>query len=229
MVAELGGSDPFVVFDDADLAEAAAAGAGARLINSGQSCIAAKRFLVQRRVFDDFAARFGERLAGATVGHPADPGTEVGPLAREDLRDRLEDQVARSVAAGAEVLQRGEAPEVGFYSATGVLGGARPGVPAWSEELFGPVAVLLPFEDERRAVEIANATPYGLGSSLWTSDPARAERLIPEIEAGAVFVNGITKSDPRVPFGGTKSSGFGRELGTDGLTEFTNRKTVWIR
>lgn len=229
MVAELGGSDPFVVFDDADLAEAAAAGAGARLINSGQSCIAAKRFLVQRSVFDDFAAKFTERIGSAPVGHPADPGTEVGPLAREDLRDRLEDQIARSVAAGAEVLQRGEAPEVGYYSATGVLGGARPGAPAWSEELFGPVAVLLPFEDERQAVEIANATPYGLGSSLWTSDPARAERLIPEIEAGAVFVNGITKSDPRVPFGGAKSSGFGRELGTDGLTEFTNRKTVWIR
>lgn len=229
MVAELGGSDPFLVFDDCDLGEAAAAGAGARLINSGQSCIAAKRFLVQRSVFDEFRDAFSERIGGAVVGDPREAGTEVGPLAREDLRDRLEDQIARSAAAGTRILQRGSAPERGFYSATGILESPGPESPAWNEELFGPVAVLLPFEDERDAVRIANATPYGLGSSLWTADPARAERLIPEIEAGAVFVNGITKSDPRVPFGGAKSSGFGRELGPDGLLEFTNRKTVWIR
>ena len=229
MVAELGGSDPFVVFDDCDLAEAAAAGAGARLINSGQSCIAAKRFLVQRSVCDEFTALFSERIGAAVVGDPTEAGTEVGPLAREDLRDRFEAQIARSAAAGTEILQRGRAPQRGFYAATGILRDPAPGSPAWEEELFGPVAVLLPFTDEREAVRIANATPYGLGSSLWTGDRARAERLIPEIEAGAVFVNGITKSDPRVPFGGAKSSGFGRELGPDGLLEFTNRKTVWIR
>ena len=229
MVAELGGSDPFLVFADSDIAEAAAAGAGARLINSGQSCIAAKRFLVERSVFDEFAAAFGDRLRRAVIGDPTEPATEVGPLARQDLRDRFEEQIAASRSAGARLLWRGRAPERGFFAAAGILGGVRPGSPAWDEELFGPVATLLPFDGEQEAVALANATPYGLAASLWTADPARWKRLIPEIEAGAVFVNGIAKSDPRVPFGGTKASGFGRELGPDGLIEFTNRKTVWIR
>ncbi len=229
MVAELGGSDPFVVFDDADPDEAAEAGAGARLINSGQSCIAAKRFVVQKNVFDRFAAAFEARLRAASVGDPVEPGTSVGPLAREDLRDRLEDQVERAVAGGSDLAFRGEAPSKGFFSACGMLAGAPPGSPAASEELFGPVATLIPFGDEAEAVAIANDTAYGLGASVWTSDPGRAERMIGGIEAGAVFVNGITKSDPRVPFGGAKGSGFGRELGPDGLIEFTNRKTVWIR
>ena len=229
MVAELGGSDPFIVFEDSDVGEAAAAGAGARLINSGQSCIAAKRFLVHRPALETFLSVFETRFREATVGDPLAPVTEVGPLARRDLRDRLEDQVARSIGAGAELLYRGAAPERGFFSAAGVLAGAPEGSAAADEELFGPVATVIPFTDEAEAVAIANRTAYGLGSSLWTSDPGRAERLVPQIEAGAVFVNGITKSDPRVPFGGTKASGFGRELGPDGLIEFTNRKTVWIR
>ncbi len=229
MVAELGGSDPFVVFEDADPEEAAAAGAAARLINSGQSCIAAKRFVVHRRIFDRFAAAFEARLREAVVGDPLAPGTAVGPLARKDLRDRLEEQVAQSVAAGAELSWRGEAPGRGFYSACGMLTAPPPGSPAAREELFGPVATFIPFAGEEEAIGIANATPYGLGASVWTSDRERAERMIAGVEAGAVFVNGITKSDPRVPFGGTRNSGFGRELGPDGLIEFTNRKTVWIR
>lgn len=229
MVAELGGSDPFIVFGDCDVEEAARAGAGARLINSGQSCIAAKRFLVQREILDDFLSVFERRFRETVVGDPLAPATDVGPLARADLRDRLEDQVSQSLAAGSELLYRGAAPERGFFSAAGILAGAPAGSAAAGEELFGPVATVIPFGDEAEAVAIANRTAYGLGSSLWTSDPDRAERLVPQIEAGAVFVNGITKSDPRVPFGGTKASGFGRELGPDGLIEFTNRKTVWIR
>ena len=229
MVAELGGSDPFIVFEDSDVEEAATAGAGARLINSGQSCIAAKRFLVQRPALDAFLSVFETRFREAAVGDPLAPETAVGPLARQDLRDRLEEQVAQSLGAGAELLYRGDAPGRGFFSATGILAGPPAGAPAAEEELFGPVATVIPFDDEAQAVEIANRTNYGLGSSLWTSDSRRAERLVPQIESGAVFVNGITKSDPRVPFGGTKDSGFGRELGPDGLIEFTNRKTVWIR
>lgn len=229
MVAELGGSDPFIVFEDCDVEEAATAGAGARLINSGQSCIAAKRFLVQRTVLDSFLSVFEAQFRATAVGDPLAPETAVGPLAREDLRDRLEEQVARSLGAGTELLFRGTAPERGFFSATGILAAPPAEAPAASEELFGPVATVVPFADEDEAVEIANRTNYGLGSSLWTSNAQRAERLVPRIESGAVFVNGITKSDPRVPFGGTKDSGFGRELGPDGLIEFTNRKTVWIR
>ena len=229
MVAELGGSDPFIVFGDSDVEEAARAGAAARLINSGQSCIAAKRFLVQRTALDTFLPVFESRFRETAVGDPLASETSVGPLARRDLRDRLEDQVSRSVGAGSELLYRGAAPGRGFFSAAGILAGAPEGSAAAGEELFGPVATVIPFADEAEAVEIANRTAYGLGSSLWTSDPDRAERLVPQIDAGAVFVNGITKSDPRVPFGGTKASGFGRELGPDGLIEFTNRKTVWIR
>lgn len=229
MVAELGGSDPFIVFEDCDVEEAATAGAGARLINSGQSCIAAKRFLVQRTVLDSFLPVFEAQFRETAVGDPLAPETAVGPLAREDLRDRLEEQVARSLGAGTELVFRGTAPERGFFSATGILAAPPADAPAANEELFGPVATVVPFGDEAEAVEIANRTHYGLGSSLWTSNVQRAERLVPQIESGAVFVNGITKSDPRAPFGGTKDSGFGRELGPDGLIEFTNRKTVWIR
>ncbi len=229
MVAELGGSDPFIVFDDADPAEAAAAGADARLINSGQSCIAAKRFLVHRPVLDGFLERFEARFRSASVGDPMIPATTIGPLARRDLRDRFEEQLAASVDAGAGWIYRGNAPERGFFAAPGILRGAPGGSPAADEELFGPVATVIPFETEAEAVKIANRTAYGLGSSVWTTDRALAGRMIEAVEAGSVFVNGITKSDPRVPFGGTKASGFGRELGPDGLTEFTNRKTVWMR
>ena len=230
MVMELGGSDPFVVFADADLDEAAEVGALARCINSGQSCVSAKRFLVERSAFDDFEKRFIERLSTRKVGDPTDRSVQIGPLARKDLKDNLVRQVSESVAAGAEVVFRGEAPDgPGFFYPVSAITKVTEEMPAYSEELFGPAAVLLPFDDEDRAVSVANDTSYGLGASLWTSDRSRAERLIPRIEAGAVFINGLVKSDPRIPFGGIKESGFGRELAYEGLREFVNRKTVWIK
>ena len=230
MVMELGGSDPFIVFADADLDEAAEVGALARCINSGQSCVSAKRFLVERSAFDDFEKRFIERLSTRKVGDPTDRSVQIGPLARKDLKDDLVRQVSESVAAGAEVVFRGEAPDgPGFFYPVSAITKVTEEMPAYSEELFGPAAVLLPFDDEDRAVSVANDTSYGLGASLWTSDRSRAERLIPRIEAGAVFINGLVKSDPRIPFGGIKESGFGRELAYEGLREFVNRKTVWIK
>ncbi len=229
MVMELGGSDPFIVFEDADLGAAAQVGALSRCINSGQSCIAAKRFLVAESVLDAFLTRFTRELQNRNVGDPLERSNQIGPLAREDLRDTLARQVSESVAQGAAVLFEGNAPEKGFFYPATVLTHVRQGMPAHDEELFGPVAVVTPFADEDQAVHIANETAYGLGSSVWTESPERAERVIPRIDAGSVFVNGLVKSDPRLPFGGTKDSGFGRELGHDGLLEWVNRKTVWIR
>ena len=229
MVMELGGSDPFIVFEDAELEAAAEVGSLARCINSGQSCIAAKRFLVAESVFDRFASLFVDQFKKRKVGDPFDRTVQIGPLAREDLRDTLARQVSESVGAGAEVLFAAGVPERGFFYPPTVLTNVRKGTPAYDEELFGPVAVLIPFASEDDAVRIANDTRYGLGSSLWTEDAGRAERLIPRIEAGSVFVNGLVKSDPRLPFGGIKESGFGRELSRDGLLEFVNRKTVWVR
>ncbi len=229
MVMELGGSDAFIVLDDADIENAVETGILSRCINNGQSCIAAKRFLVQQDVFDDFRDAFVERMREQTIGDPRSPDTRLGPLARRDLRDRLADQVARSVHAGAKPLCGGTIPpRDGFFYPATVLVDAALESPAATEELFGPVATLFPFETDDEAIALANATEYGLGASLWTADPSRAERLIPRIESGAVFVNGLVKSDPRVPFGGIKSSGFGRELGREGMLEFVNRKTVWI-
>ncbi len=229
MVMELGGSDAFIVLDDADLDNAVETGIVARCLNNGQSCIAAKRFLVQDGIFDDFRDAFVARMREQTIGDPRDPDTRLGPLARRDLRDTLAEQVVRSVRSGARPLCGGTVSERGgfFYPAT-VLVDAPAGSPAATEELFGPVATLFPFETDDEAIGLANSTEYGLGASLWTGDPARAERLIPRIESGAVFVNGLVKSDPRMPFGGVKSSGFGRELGREGMLEFVNRKTVWI-
>jgi succinate-semialdehyde dehydrogenase/glutarate-semialdehyde dehydrogenase len=230
MVMELGGSDPFLVLEDADLEEAVRAGVAARCQNSGQSCIAAKRFLVQRGCFDEFARRFVAAMEAKVVGDPTSPGVEIGPLARRDLRDHLARQVRESIAAGALAPCGGDVPEgPGFFYPPTVLIGAPPGSPAAEEELFGPVAVLLPFDGDEDAVRLANATRYGLGASLWTRDGARALRLAEEIEAGSVFVNGMVKSDPRLPFGGVKDSGFGRELAREGLLAFVNLKTVWIR
>jgi succinate-semialdehyde dehydrogenase/glutarate-semialdehyde dehydrogenase len=229
MVLELGGSDPFIVFEDADLGRAVQAAVAARCQNSGQSCIAAKRFLVQRQVFDAFRERFVTGMREQVMGDPTDAGVSLGPLARADLRERLARQVRESVAAGAKVLCGGEIPErAGFYYPATVLGEIVPGTPAADEELFGPVATLLPFAAEEDAVALANDGAYGLGASVWTSDLERARRLVPRIESGSVFVNGMVKSDPRLPFGGVKGSGFGRELGREGLLEFVNLKTVWF-
>jgi len=230
MVLELGGSDPFIVFDDADLDETVGTAVKARCLNGGQSCIAAKRFLVQRGVFEAFRDRFVAGMRARVMGDPSDRSVDLGPLARQDLRETLAAQVDESRASGAEALCGGEVPGgPGFFYPPTVLAGGGAAEFAAREEFFGPVATLIPFDGEDEAVQIANAAPYGLGASLWTGDRARAGRLVPEIESGAVFVNGLVKSDPRLPFGGVKDSGFGRELGREGILEFVNAKTVWIR
>jgi len=230
MVMELGGSDPFIVFDDADLDEAVRVGVTARCQNSGQSCIAAKRFLVQRGAWESFRARFVAAMETMVVGDPLTPGVRIGPLARQDLRASLARQVEESLAGGARALcGAGPLPGPGYFYRPTVLVDATPGTPAADEELFGPVATLTPFGDEAEALSLANRTAYGLGAGLWTADADRARRLAGRVEAGAVFVNGMVKSDPRLPFGGVKDSGFGRELSREGILEFVNLKTVWIR
>jgi succinate-semialdehyde dehydrogenase/glutarate-semialdehyde dehydrogenase len=228
-VLELGGSDPFIVLDDADPRHAASWAARARVVNSGQSCIAAKRFLVMEPLGDRFVAALRTELEALPVGNPLDRATRVGPLAREDLRRDLHAQVEATVRQGARLITGGE-PSAGpgwFYPPT-LLDRVRPGMVAFDEETFGPLAAVVRVSSEDEAVALANATPFGLGASLWSADPARAERLVPRIEAGAVFVNGIVKSDPRLPFGGIKLSGYGRELAAFGIREFVNIKSVWI-
>jgi succinate-semialdehyde dehydrogenase/glutarate-semialdehyde dehydrogenase len=226
-VLELGGSDPFVVLADADVARAARVAADARCLNSGQSCIAAKRFVVVRAVHDAFVQHFRAALAAKRLGDPLDEATDVGPLARPDLRDELHDQVAASVAEGATLVLGGVVPTGPgcFYPVT-LLTGVRPEHTVARQETFGPVAAVLAVADDDQAVRLANATPFGLGASLWTRDLDRARRLVERIDAGAVFVNGLVKSDPRLPFGGVKTSGYGRELAEEGLRAFTNVKTV---
>lgn len=228
-VLELGGSDPFIVLADADIETAARQAAIARTLNSGQSCIAAKRFLVEQSVAEQFTDALVREMEELRIGDPLEEETELGPLARGDLRDELDDQVQLSIAAGAE-LRLGGSPIEGsgfFYPAT-VLANVAPGMPAFDEELFGPVAAVIPVQDADEAVELANRSSFGLGASIWTSDTENAAEMAERLEAGAVFVNEIVKSDPRVPFGGVKESGFGRELSHFGIREFVNIKTVWI-
>ncbi|MEW6758604.1 MAG: NAD-dependent succinate-semialdehyde dehydrogenase [Acidobacteriota bacterium] len=228
-VLELGGSDPFVVLRDADVAKAARTAAQARCINNGQSCIAAKRFIVEAPVFEAFEREFVKAMSGLTVGDPADRKTEVGPLARQDLMEDLHDQVYRSLKAGAQLKCGGKRlPVRGFFYPPTVLSRVEPGMAAFEEETFGPVAALALAEDADHAVALANASPFGLGACLWTADLALAGRLAAEIESGSVFVNGMVKSDPRLPFGGVKLSGYGRELSAFGIREFVNIKTVWM-
>ncbi len=229
-VLELGGSDPFVVLDDADVEQAATTGAWARNQNGGQSCIAAKRFVVVEDVYDAFCAAFIETVDGLTVGDPTDEDTDVGPLAREDLLEELHDQVTASTEAGATVEIGGERldRDGAFYPPT-VLTDIPDGCPVDAEEVFGPVATVYRVPDEHAAIEKANDTPFGLGASVWTADADRGARVAGGIDAGCVYVNELVKSDPRVPFGGVKESGYGRELAAAGMQEFLNRKTVWIQ
>jgi succinate-semialdehyde dehydrogenase / glutarate-semialdehyde dehydrogenase len=228
-VLELGGSDPFIVLADADVDAAATAATDARLVNSGQSCIAAKRFIVVEAVADRFLERFKAEMASRKMGDPTARETQVGPQARVDLRDALHEQVAESVKRGAHALLGAEVPagKGAFYPPT-LLSAVDRGMPAFDEETFGPVAAVTRAKDEADAIRLANDSPFGLGAALWTRDRARAERLAARIEAGAVFVNGIVKSDPRMPFGGIKRSGYGRELSEYGIREFVNIKPIWI-
>jgi len=233
-VLELGGSDPFIVLADADPVEAARQAARARTINSGQSCIAAKRFIVDEPIADRFEEEMVRQMEALKVGDPLDRSTDVGPMARADLLDALDDQVQRTVTAGAALRTgghrlNGPSHSNGWYYAPTVLTGVRPDMAAFDEETFGPVAAVVRANGTDDAIELANRSRFGLGASVWTSDSVRAEALASEIEAGSVFVNGIVKSDPRLPFGGIKSSGYGRELSTVGIREFVNIKTVWVK
>jgi succinate-semialdehyde dehydrogenase / glutarate-semialdehyde dehydrogenase len=228
-VLELGGSDPFIVLSDADVAMAAATAVRARNQNTGQSCIAAKRFLVAEPVADEFEERLARGVAALRVGDPFDSSTQVGPLARADLRDTLERQVEASVHQGARVLAGGRRiTGPGYFYEPTVLAGARDGMPVLSEETFGPVAAVRRVADAAEAVQVANSSEYGLGASIWTADVTAGEALARTVESGAVFVNGMVASDPRLPFGGVKRSGWGRELGPFGIREFTNVQTIWI-
>jgi len=228
-VLELGGSDPFIILEDADIKAAARTAAQARCINNGQSCIAAKRFIVVEAAAEAFEEAFLAAMSALRVGDPMDPSTDVGPMARVDLLEELHDQVERSVAAGAVLMLGGRRlDEKGAFYPPTVLTGVKPGMPAFDEETFGPVAAVIRAKDAMDAVALANRSPFGLGASLWTKDLRRGEALAAQIESGSVFINGMVKSDPRLPFGGVKRSGYGRELSAFGIREFVNIKTVWI-
>jgi succinate-semialdehyde dehydrogenase/glutarate-semialdehyde dehydrogenase len=229
-VLELGGSDPYLVLADADLDQAVASCVSSRLVNGGQSCIAAKRFVVDRRVLRPFEERMVARMEQTRMGDPLAEDTELGPLARVDLRDEVHQQVVRSVERGARLLLGGEVPDGpgAFYPPT-VLAGVEAGMPAADEELFGPVAAILQAEDDDDAIRIANDSPFGLGAAVFTRDQAKGERIAQtRLEAGSCFVNDFVRSDPRLPFGGIKESGYGRELGDFGIREFVNVKTVYV-
>jgi succinate-semialdehyde dehydrogenase/glutarate-semialdehyde dehydrogenase len=228
-VLELGGSDPFIVMPSADVEKAVEIAVKARIVNNGQSCIAAKRFIVHEKIYDHLASKFVDAMNALKIGDPMDESVDIGPLAMPQIVDDIETQVRDSVAAGAKLLCGGK--RVGdrgnFYAPT-VLADIPKTAPAYAEETFGPVASLFRVRDTEEAIALANATTFGLGSAVWTNDRAEADRFIDGIDAGQVFVNAMVASDPRVPFGGVKHSGFGRELGVHGIREFVNVKTIWI-
>ncbi len=228
-VLELGGSDPFIILSDAVIKDAAAAGIKSKMINAGQSCIAAKRFIVVKSVADDFMKLIIYYMKSLKVGDPMDSNTDIGPLARDDLAEHLLQQVRNSVKKGAEVIFGGDRPKrSGAYFNPTILYNVKKGMPAYDEEMFGPVAAIIVVENEEEAIQVANDSQYGLGASIWTTDIEKGTRLARKIQSGGVFVNGMVKSDPRVPFGGIKRSGYGRELSYLGIKEFLNQKTVWI-
>ncbi|HEX4772545.1 MAG TPA: NAD-dependent succinate-semialdehyde dehydrogenase [Bryobacteraceae bacterium] len=229
-VLELGGSDPFIVLPSTDVAATAKAAVGARTINNGQSCIAAKRFIVAGEIYDEFETRFVEGMQALRIGDPMLPETEVGPLATAKIREELHDQVLRATESGATLLTGGNSlPGQGNFYAPTVLSNVPRTSPVFREEFFGPVAMIFRVKNVAEAIALANDSPFGLGSSVWTQDPAEMEACINEIEAGQVFVNSPVASDPRLPFGGVKRSGFGRELSAIGIREFVNVKTVWCK
>jgi succinate-semialdehyde dehydrogenase/glutarate-semialdehyde dehydrogenase len=228
-VMELGGSDPFIVLEDADLKGAAEFAVKSRFQNTGQSCIAAKRFLVVASVADEFQRRFVEAVSALKVGNPRERDTQIGPLAREDLRENLERQVRESESMGARVLCGGRPVDgPGFFYQPTVLADVTPEMPVFTEETFGPVAPVFRVRDADEALALANASQYGLGADLWTGDGQRGVDIARRIESGSVFINGMVFSDPRLPFGGVKRSGFGRELSGFGIHEFTNVQTIWV-
>ncbi|GGA75977.1 succinate-semialdehyde dehydrogenase [Arenimonas soli] len=227
-VLELGGSDPFIVLDDADLDATVKVAVASRFGNAGQTCIAAKRFIVTPGIADRFVQAFADAASKLVVGDPNDDASSLAPMARADLRDELHRQVQDSVAKGARVLLGGQPGQGETHYPATILDAVKPGMPAWDEELFGPVASVLRVADEAEAVRVANDTRYGLGASVWTADAARGERVARQIDAGACFVNSLVKSDVRLPFGGTKASGFGRELAEHGMHEFTNIQTIYV-
>ena len=226
-VMELGGSDPFIVLADADV-EQAAGGRAARSINTGQSCIGAKRFIVEAPVYDVFLEKFTVAMKAVKMGDPTEPGTDIGPQARNRWRHEMHELVKQAIAEGARPGCTIPAGPGAFYPVS-ILADVKIGNVAARKELFGPVAVVMRADSADHAVEIANDSRFGLGASLWTRSEAQIERLVPRIEAGAVFVNGLVKSDPRLPFGGVKTSGYGRELGAQGIRAFVNVKTVWVK
>ena len=228
-VLELGGSDPYIVLADADIDKCVTTAVNARMINNGQSCIAAKRFIVVESRLEEFETRKAEIMSALRVGDPLLPETQVGPLARADLRDELHQQVKASLDSGARLLLGGKfISGPGFFYEPTVISNVRRGMGLYHEETFGPVSAIIPVKDAEQAIEVANDSEFGLGGSLWTNDFARGEELARQIESGAVFVNGMTISDPRLPFGGIKRSGYGRELSHFGIREFTNIKSIWI-
>lgn len=228
-VLELGGSDPFIVLADADIDAAVAGAVFSRFLNAGQSCIAAKRLIIEAPVYDEFVGKLLQKVQALRVGDPLAEDTQIGPMAREDLRAELESQVCRSVVAGAELLTGGVVPEgPGWFYPPTVLAGVLPGMPAFDEELFGPVAVLIRADDPEQAIQLAGQTKFGLGAAIWTTTK-RGLAYVPRLNAGCVAINGVVKSDSRLPFGGTKESGYGRELSRAGILEFVNAKTVWVK
>ena len=229
-VMELGGSDPYIVLADAEFNESCKTGYCSRMLNGGQVCIAAKRFIVVEEIYDKFVEEQKALLENMLLGGPMNESTDMGPMARLDLLENIEQQVADSVKMGATILSGGERLDdrSWFYKPT-ILTNVTKGMPVYDEETFGPVSVVISAKDPEDAVRIANDTIYGLGASLWTQNIDLAEKMAGKIEAGAVFINGLTKSDPRLPFGGSKQSGYGRELSNYGIKEFTNMKTVWVK
>lgn len=229
IVLELGGSDPFIVLKDADIKMAARVGAIARLQNAGQTCISAKRFIVEESIAEEFLNALTEEFKEYIVGDPFDPKTAIGPLATKNILDGVSEQVRKSVEMGARVVIGGEAVDsAGLFYRPTILTNLKKGMPAYDEEIFGPVASVIPVRDEEEALVVANDSEFGLGASIWTNDIEKAKKMASRIEAGAVFINAQVKSDPRLPFGGVKKSGHGRELGEYGVKEFVNAKTVSI-